>query len=52
VATLETMTELPNTCLQVPVDPAGLVTLMADLHCLQCRAILREWQVQTGKVCL
>lgn len=29
---------------RVPADPAGCEELMGRLDCLQCRAVLREWQ--------
>ena len=27
-----------------PLNPAGLAALLENLHCLQCRLVLREWQ--------
>jgi 8-oxo-dGTP pyrophosphatase MutT (NUDIX family) len=42
---------LPHTvptapCRRFAMDPAGLQALEAQLLCLQCRAVLREWQVK------
>jgi hypothetical protein len=37
-----------NIGLRVPATPAGIATLLAKLRCLQCRALLLEWWMQTA----
>ena len=35
---------------KAPADPAGVADMLAQLDCMQCRAVLREWQAHEGWV--
>lgn len=47
VAELHPDTVPQASCRRFPAQGAGIQALSEDLDCLQCRAVLREWQVQS-----
>lgn len=48
VAELAPSTQPAHDVRRVPANAAGVATLARELTCLQCRAVLREWQLRSG----